>query len=63
MIKNIYDKDNKTYKHSYYCDNCFKVINYAEIYRNDLAIQAEKLDLCTRCKYHWDKRQETWGEF
>ena len=62
MIKNIYNKTNKTYKHEYYCDNCFKVIEYAEVYRNDLAVKAEKFDLCISCKYDWDKKQESWGD-
>lgn len=58
MIKNIYDKVNKQYRHNYYCDNCFKVLDFSKIYRNDLAIQKEIFDLCISCKYDWDKRLE-----
>ena len=50
MIKNIYDKTNKYYKHKYYCDCCFKNIEYGEILRNERAIKFDKFDLCSHCK-------------
>ena len=49
MIKNIYDKTNKYYKHEYYCDNCFEQIKYGEIFRNERAIKFNKIDLCSEC--------------
>lgn len=61
MIKNIYDRQNKYYKHEYYCDNCFKVLNYSEIFRQEFAIQAEKFDLCFDCVIEWDKKEEKWN--
>ena len=54
MIKNIYDKENKQYHHEYYCDYCFKEIEYGEILRNKEAIKRNKFDLCITCKYDWD---------
>ena len=51
MIKNIYDKTNKYYKHEYYCDNCFEQIKYGEIFRNERAIKFNKFDLCSECHY------------
>lgn len=56
MIKNVYNKDSKNYTHHYYCDYCFKVLDYSDIYRNDLAIQRAFFDLCLSCKQDWDKR-------
>lgn len=55
MIKNIYDKDNKQYRHNYYCDNCFRVLDFGKIYRQDFAIQVEKFDLCYKCWGHFEK--------
>ena len=53
MIKNIYDKDRKHYKHKYYCDMCFDEISeFGEICRNHRAI---KFDLCSTCKEDWDR--------
>ena len=63
MIKNKYDKVNKEYRHDYYCDNCFNEITFCKIYRNELAIQAERFDLCWDCKCEWEKKQEEWGDF
>ena len=63
MIKNKYDKVNKHYRHDYYCDNCFKEITFCKIYRQELALQAEKYDLCWDCKDEWDKKQKKWGDF
>ena len=63
MIKNKYDKVNKQYRHDYYCDDCFKEITFCKIYRQELALQAEKYDLCYDCKVDWDKKQQLWGEF
>ena len=63
MIKNKYDKVNKEYRHDYYCDNCFVEITFCKIYRNELAIQAERFDLCWECKGEWEKKQEEWGDF
>ena len=52
MIKNIYDRINKTYKHKYYCDVCFQEINqYAEILRNKRAIKENKFDICFMCDW------------
>ena len=52
MIKNIYDKINRTYKHKYYCDLCFSQISeYGEILRNGKAIILDIFDLCSKC-YH-----------
>ena len=50
MIKNIYDKDNKQYRHEYFCDNCFAEITYGRVYRNEEAIKRNKFDLCCDCK-------------
>ena len=55
MIKNIYDKKIKFYKHKYYCDCCFKIIEYGEIYRNEKAIKFDKFDLCCNCKNSWNE--------
>lgn len=56
MIKNIYDRTNKTYKHEYYCDNCFVCcIDNTKIYRHELAIDIEKFDLCYKCWKNFDK--------
>ena len=52
MSKNIYDKKNK-----YYCDGCFKTIEYGEILRNEKAIKFDKFNLCSDCKKYelkWD---------
>ena len=49
MIKNIYDKKNKHYKHEYFCDNCFIQILLTKIYRNKLALNVNKIDLCIDC--------------
>ena len=59
MIKNIYDKKNKYYQHEYYCDYCFKEIEYGEILRNEEAIKRNKFDLCSDCKNEWDSFEET----
>ena len=58
MIKNIYDKSNKQYRHEYFCDNCFAAITYARVYRNEEAIKRAKLDLCWDCKNEWDEFEE-----
>lgn len=58
MIKNIYDKKNKWYQHEYFCDYCFKEIEYGEILRNEEAIKRNKFDLCSDCKNDWDKFEE-----
>lgn len=49
MIKNVYDKVNKQYRHNYYCDNCFGILDFCKIYRQEFAIQCEKFDLCYTC--------------
>ena len=49
MIKNIYDKDNKQYRHEYYCDKCFAEITYARVYRNEGLMKSSKIDLCYEC--------------
>ena len=59
MIKNIYDKKNKYYKHEYYCDNCFEKIKYGEILRNEKAIKFNKFDLCSECCYLIYNEEET----
>lgn len=52
MIKNIYDKENKKYKHKYYCDMCYDEISeYGEICRNKKAMKFDLFDLCNRCEY------------
>ena len=58
MIKNIYDKKNNSYKHEYFCDYCFDEIGDGEILRNEEAIKRDKIDLCIKCKYDWDKFEE-----
>ena len=58
MIKNIYDKYNKQYRHEYFCDNCFTEITYVRVYRNKKAIKFDKFDLCCNCKNSWD--EEGW---
>ena len=58
MIKNIYDKVNNRYHHEYYCDYCFKEIEYGEILRNEEAIKRNKFDLCSDCKNAWDDFEE-----
>ena len=58
MIKNIYDKDNKQYRHNYYCDNCLLCIDYGKIYRNEFAIHVEKFDLCYKCWKNFNKLNE-----
>ena len=55
MIKNIYDKKNKWYKHVYYCDHCLGEIEYGGILRNEKAIENDRFDLCTDCKKDWDE--------
>ena len=55
MIKNIYDKVNNYYKHEYYCDDCLAEITYGEILRSEKAIEKNKFDLCTVCKWKWEK--------
>lgn len=50
MIKNIYDKDNKYYKHKYYCDYCFKELYNRDILRSEVAIKQNFFDLCVDCK-------------
>ena len=49
MIKNIYDKKNKQYRHEYFCDNCLSEVLLGKIYRNKLAIIVNKIDLCADC--------------
>ena len=52
MIKNIYDAKNNSYKHKYYCDNCFyEISEYGEILRNERAIKLDIFDLCSKCYY------------
>ena len=58
MIKNIYDKENKQYRHEYFCDYCFKEIGSGEILRNEEAIKRNKFDLCSDCKNDWDSFEE-----
>ena len=58
MIKNIYDKLNKYYKHEYFCDDCFKEIGLGEIFKNEEAINRNKVDLCSDCKNDWDAYEE-----
>ena len=58
MIKNIYDKKNKFYKHEYFCDCCVVQIKYGEILRSEAAIKQDKFDLCCDCKKHWDKEEK-----
>ena len=55
MIKNVYDKVNKEYRHDYYCDNCFICIDNAKIYRHEFAIDIEKFDLCYKCLRNFEK--------
>ena len=55
MIKNIYDRTNKYYKHEYYCDNCFIYIGLGEILRSEAAIKANKFDLCAKCYREWEE--------
>ena len=53
MIKNIYDKYNKQYRHEYFCDKCFAEITYARVYRNEGLMKHNKIDLCYECfKYY-----------
>lgn len=56
MIKNIYDKKNKFYKHEYYCDCCVIKIKNGKIFRSEFAIDENKFDLCHDCKKHWDEK-------
>ena len=49
MIKNIYDKYNKQYRHEYFCDNCFAEITYVRVYRNEGLMKSSKIDLCYKC--------------
>lgn len=49
MIKNIYDKTNKYYKHEYYCDCCFSQFIYDEILRHEKALAINIVDLCAKC--------------
>ena len=49
MIKNIYDKYNKHYRHEYFCDNCFAEITYGRVYRNEGLMKHSKIDLCYKC--------------
>ena len=59
MIKNIYDKDNKQYRHEYFCDNCFAEMTYGRVYRNEGLMKSHKIDLCYECyKYLEIKRGE-----
>lgn len=52
MIKNIYDRKNKYYKHEYYCDLCLNEISqYGEIFRNEKATEINIFDLCIKCNY------------
>ena len=52
MIKNIYDKNRKHYKHKYYCDLCFDEISeFGEICRSNRAIKLDIFDLCNKCEY------------
>ena len=50
MIKNIYDKENKHYKHKYYCDYCYKQLYWGQILRSEKAIEQEIFDICEDCK-------------
>lgn len=57
MIKTIYDKDNKYYKHKYYCDWCLEEIKYGEIFRCEIWIFER--DLCATCKKKWDDNESS----
>lgn len=54
MTKNIYDKDNKQYRHEYYCDSCFKIISNGEINRSINGIEDNMFDLCFECVRRYD---------
>ena len=59
MIKNIYDKDNKQYRHEYFCDKCFAEITYGRVYRNEGLMKHSKIDLCYECfKYYEINKEE-----
>lgn len=60
MIKNIYDKVNKDYKHEYFCDNCFSKIEYSEILRNDFAMKVNLFDLCSECNRKFYRKEQLW---
>lgn len=49
MIKNIYDKYNKQYRHEYFCDNCFAEITYGKVYQSKGVMKFNKFDLCYEC--------------
>lgn len=54
MIKNIFDRENKEYRHRYYCDSCFTDITNGRIYRNEEAIKNNEFDLCYKCMLKWE---------
>ena len=58
MIKNIYDKDNKQYRHEYYCDNCFAETTFGAVYRHKEAIKNYKIDLCYKCYCYYFRNKE-----
>ena len=58
MIKNIYDKENKQYRHEYYCDNCFVEITYGRVYRNEGLMKSSKIDLCYKCFKYLEIKNE-----
>ena len=56
MIKNIYDKDNKHYRHEYFCDNCFAEL--IRVYRNEGLMKSSKIDLCYKCFKYLEIKNE-----
>ena len=58
MIKNIYDKDNKQYRHEYFCDNCFTEITYGRVHRNEGLMKHRKIDLCYKCYKYLEIKNE-----
>lgn len=54
MTKNIYNKNQKRYYYTYYCDSCFKIIINGEINRSDKAIENNIFDLCSECARRWE---------
>ena len=62
MIKNIYDKYNKHYRHEYFCDNCFAEITYVRVYRNEGLMKSSKIDLCYKCFKYLEIKNEIINE-
>ena len=62
MIKNIYDKSNKQYRHEYFCDKCFAEITYVRVYRNEGLMKSRNIDLCYKCFKYLEIKNEITNE-